>query len=82
MTDAERELALRLSAVCAEARRGGMNWLSIFSALSQATVCVMRSCSCPDCRRKGLRNAKALPNELRRGMAYAIDKYPRRVGSF
>jgi hypothetical protein len=71
-----KELGQKLCAVCADARHRGMSFIQVFAALSSAILSVMRSCDCPDCRRKALRLVKRdLPNGLHEAVAYSIEKY-------
>jgi hypothetical protein len=77
----EKELALRLEAVCADARRKhDLRWDEVFRALSLAMLSVMRSCDCADCRKSVFRRVKRLPKHLAEARAYAVEKYAGRVG--
>jgi hypothetical protein len=76
----EKELALRLEAVCADARRKGFRWDEVFRALSLAMLSVMRSCDCQECRKSVFRRVKKLPKHLAEARAYAVEKYAGRNG--
>jgi hypothetical protein len=80
MTDAVKELSLKLSGVCAGARKE-LNWEQVYEAVTFTLADTLRSCDCGDCRREALRHAdRFLLKELRNAAIEGADRYPRRVG--
>jgi hypothetical protein len=77
-----RELALKLSGVCAIARREHeLSFGQLYHALSLAMRDVVRSCDCSDCRKRVLRHVRTqLPKEVGTAAEEAIDKYLGVVG--
>ena len=70
--EAIAELAHRLCAVCADAKREHeLSWAEVYSGLANAMIYVMRSCECADCRKTVLNHVKReLPKELHEALVY------------
>ena len=81
MTDRVKELALKLSAVCADARKE-CSWEQLYYSVTLCLRDVLRSMDCEDCRKEALRHAmRSLPKELRKAAGEGAEKYLRRVSN-
>jgi hypothetical protein len=73
--DEVRELALKLSALCAR-ERGTLTSAQLYLALARCIRDIVRSCNCPRCHERILRHAKfKLLKELRGASEYSVEKY-------